>query len=325
VIISVIDNNICWYPLPYRRHNRDNYNSHHHGGGPRGNQNGGHPTPNPTPTPPVGQTPPIEERRRPRTPPLSQTPPTAVVSVPASEFGRGRNFRTPPLAVATTVISQTPDIIVAPPVLPSYKELGGRVSKEIVAETPPILAGTDRRVVRTGAAERKADAPLDNELRSRRIFGDRAPLAVPAATEPRRVDPAQPSEPRRTGAVERRPIIKSEPDNDTPIIEQPTRREQRKFEPTPTKRDEAPTYVPPTRENPRQEPPMRRESPKYEPPPRQETPKYEPPTRQESPKSDPPPRNDPPPTRNDSPPKSDPPPQKSDGPVDRKGKDGRGR
>ena len=336
VWITIVNNNVCWYPLPYRHRSRYYNNGHHGGGAPHhgGGQNGT-PQPGTSPTPSAGQPSyplltPDQRKRRVTTPPLQNMPPTAVVSVPASEFGRGRgSFRTPPLAVATAAIAKSQDTMVeTPPIamLPTYKELGGRVSKDIAVETPPIAVLGDLPV-RVGAADRKADAPLDDELRTKRIFGDRMPLPSRDTNEPVRTRGSEESEPvrtpginpsatRKTGAVERPPDRKVE--EDEPVRQSPS------YVPPPrTQKDEpvneTPTYVPPARDTPKYDPPVRQ-------------PRYEPPARVEKPRDDPPPRHDPsprydPPTKSEPPPKSEPPksspPQKSDGPVDRKSKDGR--
>ena len=335
VVVNVFGSNVCWYPLPWRygyydynysyyshyyrrrgRHNRNNNQA----GGPT---TGGNPTASPAPgsgpiITPLGTNP----RDRNGQPPLASVPPSGVVTVAVSEFGRGKGrFATAPLATAQSILSKTPDAVDAPPILPTYSDLNGKVSPEIRSVRSPVVR-TGPAEVQTGAAVRKTAAPLDQELQKSRIFGNRPPLQI--NTSQGEVKPApDASEPvrpptRNTGAVERpvvKPVETTEPVREAPPVKQP------------------PVYAPPTRRvepvrTPRYEPPPKREETNNEP---VRTPRYNPPPKSDPPpvKSEPPPRNNPPP-RNDPPPKSEPPkspPPKSestkpDAPVDRK-KDGR--
>ncbi|MEO8041338.1 MAG: DUF6600 domain-containing protein [Acidobacteriota bacterium] len=324
VVVSNFGGNVCWYPLPYNYgyYNYNSYYNSHHGGGHHGNNYNGHgngpvaggptPTPNPTPTP--AGTPPFTPIRNGRDrlniPPFENVPPGGVVTVPASQFGRGKGkFGTPSLAVAKTLLSKAPDDRQSPPILPTYTELDGKISPEIRTVRPPMV----RTVAdaQTGATARKSDAPLDQELQKSRIFGGRAPLRINTSQgEIKTVNSGD--EPRKMGAVER-PVIKGNDRDDTPPIRQ-----------APTQKQETPVFSPPIRQRDEtQKAPVR--VPRYDPPPRDEpvkTPRYEPPP----PRNDPPPRHDPP-TRNDPPPKSDPPPTKSEpskpAPVIDRKKDGR--
>jgi hypothetical protein len=247
------------------------------------------------------------------------------VTVPASEFGRSKvRFGTPSTAVAKTLLSKAPDDRQSPPILPTYSDLDGKISRDIKTVRPPM--GRTVAEVPTGATTRKSDAPLDTELQKSRIFGGRPPLQINTSQgEIKTVNPGEATEPRKTGAVGR-PIIKRD-DGDAPIRQAPTQRQETPIYVPPTRqRDEtqnAPVRVPrsdpPADQTPRSEP-IRK--PRYEPPPTRSepTPRYDPPpTRSEPPpRNVPAPRNDPPPT------KSDPPPTKSEPskpPVDRK-KDG---
>ncbi|HSU25602.1 MAG TPA: hypothetical protein VLI65_06450, partial [Pyrinomonadaceae bacterium] len=187
-----------------------------------------------------------------------------------------------------------------PPILPQIEQVRPKVSKEIRAETPPIIQID--RTVRTGAAERVANKPLDEDLRRTRIFGNRPPLEIqnptPMTGVPENSTPVdQPRETRRTGAVNRpasRPVER--PENTTPPIIAP-RTEDKKAD-TPSPKEERPVERPRV-EQPRTESPRRIESPKYEPPP----------TRTETPRNDPPTRVEP---RSESPKRSEPPPQKTE-------------
>ena len=319
VVLSVVGGNICWYPLPYH-YTYYNYNSYYSGGQHGNNNSGGNP--NPTPTPAIGPavTPIRGGVDKLNIPPFENVPPTAVIAVPASEFGRGKtNFKTPPLAVAQNVLAKAPDAKQPPPVLPTLSDLNGKISQEIRVARPPMAR--NRPDVPTGATARKSDVPLDQELQKSRIFGGRPPLQINTGQGEIRTVPGE-TGPRKTGAVERPPVKSDEP-VETPIRPAPTRRQETPpvYSPPPSQRDETPN--PPVR-IPRNDPPTRRDEPPNDAPVRQ--PRYDPqPTRSEpAPRQDPPVRSAPPP-RNDPPPtKSDPPPTKSEpAPVERKSKDGR--
>ncbi|MEP6705062.1 MAG: DUF6600 domain-containing protein, partial [Acidobacteriota bacterium] len=335
VVLRTIGGNVCWYPLPYNYGYYD-YNSYyyshhrrrHHGDDDWGNNHGGwNPNstaglPGPAPgTPPV-VTPIRNGRDKVNAPPLENVPPIGVVTVAASEFGRGKgHFTTPPLAVAKSVLSIIPDAGQSPPILPTYSDLNGKVSQEIRVFRPPMVR--TRADVQTGATVRKTEAPLDQELQKSRIFGGRPPLQINTSQgEIRTVNTTD--VPRKTGAIER-PVIKQEDPDETPVRRAPTRRQETPVNSPPTTKQRDETENEPVRV-PRADPPSRREEPRNEP---IRTPRYDPPTRNDPPpvRDSPPPRNYPPPTKSEPAPKSDPPPTKSepskpDGPVDRK-KDGR--
>ena len=333
VVIRILGGNVCWYPLPYNYGYYD-YNSYYYsqhrrrrGRNHNGSGNGGwnqNPTavlpgvkagtpvqnPNAPPTqgPPPAVTPVRGGRDKLNTPPLEEVPPIGVVTVAASEFGRGKgSYKTPPLAVAKSILSAPPDAGQSPPILPTYGDLNGNVSREIKAVRSPMLR--TRIDAQTGATARKPEVPLDQELQKSRIFGGRPPLQINTSQgEIKTINPGG-NEPRKTGAVER-PDVREDGDQ-TPIRQ------------APRQRPETPAYVPPTtrpRDDsqnetirpPRVEPPAQRE-PRPEP---VRTPKYDPPASRPDPppvRNSPPPRNDPPP-RSDPPPKSTPPATKSDPP-----------
>ena len=334
VVVSVVSSNVCWYPLPwgygyydynysyyshyYRRRGRNNGNNNQGGGSPSGG--------NPTPPPAPGSLPitPLATNPRDRNgqPPLGTLPPGSVVTIPVSEFGRGKGkFATAPLETARTILSKTPDAADTAPILPTYGDLNGKVSSEIRSVRAPMIK-TGPAEVQTGAAVRKTAAPLDQELKKTRILGNRQPLQINTSQGEVKLptDASEPVRPpsRNTGAVER-PVVKPV-ENTEPIREAPPVKQQ------------PPVYAPPTR----QVEPVR--SPRYEPPPTKavepnnepvRVPRYDPPPKNDPPpvKNDPPPRNDPPPKSAPPPSKSDPPPSKSepskpDGPIDRK-RDGR--
>ncbi len=280
VVINIFNNNVCWYPLGYR-HRYNNYNSYnnpvrHNPNQPNLPTGGIKPIPSPTPSG-VSVTDPTGTRRK--RPPLLDVPPGAVVAVTKDDFGANvKGSRRPPLAIANAVIARNPDEK-GLGTLPTYRDVSGKINGDIKAERPRI--DIDAFQAKTGAAPRKSGESLDTELRVTRVFGGRPP--VPAviknggdvSNNPR-------TDPRRTGAVERPPVVKQNND-DRPVRE--------------------PVYTPPrVRDEPKNEPKER--TPRYEPPPVRETPRYEPPARTEKPS-----RNDPPPTRE---PQKSPPPMKSE-------------
>lgn len=338
VVVSVFGGNVCWYPLPYhyryynynsyyysnypwRRRHRDR-NDHGGGGGPVG----GNPNPSPTPVGGPVNTPIRGGRDKINAPPFEHLPPGGVVTAPVSEFGRGKGrFSTPPLSVAQSVLSKVPDATQPGPVLPTYGDLDGKISREIRVTRPPLV--NSQTEIRTGAAVRKSEAPLDNELQKSRILGNRPPLQINTNQgEIKTGGTIDSGSTRKTGAVGRPVIIRGdETPSETPIRQAP-----------PSKQD-SPVYTPPVKQAPSEpiRPPVKRDEPQNEP---VRVPRYEPPTKRNDPprndpptRSEPPPRSSPPkydpPPRNDPPPKSDPPPRKSEpskptlGPVDRK-KDG---
>lgn len=348
--LTIIRNNICWYPLPYD-YGYYNYNyyygnygggRHHNYGGNGGGHNGGNPGggsgvgsgggsgggPTPTPTPPALSYPQggpsvfaNNDQRRAwfATPPLLRVPPTGVVSTPLSSFGRDRKgFGTVTASDARTVLSKIPDLSDPVRMLPTRRDLDGKVSTEIRSEVPRRMTSTVKP--QTGAVVRNSDGPLDQRLQNTKIYGDREPIQIKDSQ-------SNGSERRKTGAVTRQ-IITSQ-DNNTQIRVEPERTRQPKERRDDPVRAE-PTYTSPTRtrddrqsaptKQPRQDAPQKqRDDPVREP-------RYDKPTRSDPPpRNDPPPRSDPPtrsepPQRNDaSPPKSE--PTRSE-PSERKPKDG---
>jgi hypothetical protein len=324
VVINIFSNNICWYPLGYYSHYHDYYNDHHHrGGGGWGGNNG--PGPTPTPTPNTGPTTAqINDGRRRdiHTPTLQRdrVPPGGVVMVSNEDFGRGRGGTIrPPLEVARTVVSHDPDTVQTPPILPPIEQVRAKVSKEIRVEGPPIVQ--TYRTVKTGAAERTANKPLDEDLRRTRMYGDRPPLeirnpvpqtSVPATTPSDTSAP--PAETRRTGAVDRSRPAEPATNTTPPIIAPPI--EDRKAE-SPRQKPE-PRVEQPKTEQPRVETPRQVDRPKYDPPPtRTETPRPEPAPRREEPRSEPK-RSEPPPQKSE--PRSEPKPDKPAPPTKKDGR-----
>jgi uncharacterized protein DUF6600 len=323
VVISVISNNVCWYPLGYYSHYYD-YNHHHHRNGGGGN-NGPGPVPTPTPAGPTATR--INDARR-KQMQRDNVPPGGVVMTSVEDFGRGRSgIRRPPVEVARTVTSKDPDTVETPPILPPIEQVERRMAKEVRADTPPIIQ--TYRTVKTGAAERTANRPLDDDLRRTRNFGNRPPLEVqnpaPTPTAPTTTTTETPAsdtntqrtETRRTGAVNRpqsRPV-EAPPSTTPPIIATPTENKK----PDMPKKEERRVETPKT-EQPRIETPRRIETPKYDSPPtRNETPRSEAPKREE-PRSEPK-RSDLPSQKSE--PKSEPKVVKPSAPSEPKKRDGR--
>ncbi|MBX3281734.1 MAG: FecR domain-containing protein [Acidobacteria bacterium] len=331
VYMTIYNNDICWYPLPYS-YGYYNYNSHwngHYGGnhypgggnhypgngnGNGGGNGGGHQGGNPTPTPTPGVLGPGFIRDN--VPPLQTVPTTGVVAVSRDQFGSRRPNVQPPLEVARSVVKAVRDGSSTPPLLPPATEINGSRPSPMSVKAPATAERFD--TVRTGAATRTPRAPLDNTLRKDRILGGRDILTP----DPTRGRPEPNSRP--TGAVERPKLTilnprptQSEPNETTPVRPRtPTR-----SAPLETPRNEPrPQYVPPTRtprptapltppredvprEQPRYEPkpqPQPRYEPKPQPQPRYE-PKPQPPARDESRPQPPASRPSPPPERKEAP------------------------
>ncbi len=312
VVVVNVGNNVCWYPLSHRSRY---YGYNHRNRRDRNNNSPIAANPNPSaPTSTIRN--PNGKRLNPR---LNQTyqnlPQTAVISVPISDFGRNtRGFKTAPPDTARIILSKEPNVNDDTPFLPTYRDLNGRVSREIRAEKPPVVRIEPN--VRIGVTTRSNDVPLDRELRQKQIFGNRPPVETRTNTEVKGAinGNVEPPEIRRTGAVNR-PVVKQDTTDDTdqtppriappqlsndrkskgnddnqspPIYSPPTPQEQ------PTRREETRQ---PKREEPRYEPPQKQEEPRYEPPKREE-PRNEPTPRREEPKNEPPPkRDDPPPQK----------------------------
>ncbi len=358
--VTIINYNVCWYPLPHgygyynynhyfggwggprNHHNNGNWNGNNNGNGNghnngNGNGNGnGNPT-GPTPTPPAfvgplpGQVGPSvfadNNSRRTwfATPPMLRVPPGAVMTTALSSFGRDRNGITPAgSGEAQAVLSKALSDNKTGRILPSYQELDGRVSTAIKVEKPRVVSA----VKPTGAAIRNADGgPMDRTLQNTKVFGDRTPIR-PEVT-PEAGGGIRSTEPRKTGAVTREPIRPEVVD--APVKpERTTRPNKDRDDDTPIRQEPART---PRESKPREdrndapvraEPRVQRESKPREEPVRQ--PRNDPPPRSEPVRSEPvrsEPTRAPSPSKNESP-KSE--PSKSEpskpAPSERKNKDG---
>ena len=320
VVVTYIANNVCWYPLPYD-YGYYNYNRSTYVDRRRYNTtivNNTTVVVNPTPTPSPNAA--LAGSLRGPGIPLSKIPSSGVVSVPLSEFGRGnKDFRLSPPEISKKALGETPSDSQDQLALPTLRDLNGKVSREIRAE-PPQSERMEKRI-KTGAMERKIGAPLDENLRTERIYNNRSP--VEKSERKRNEDQGrgemEMNPPvRDTGAVKRtpRPVYKREDNNSDVQMSPPIRSTGGKSDDA---NDARPVRKQRSEENdtsplpPTYEPSQRREKREINPP----QPRYDPPQREQQPSPQPPPREkSPPPQREPSPPqrepKSEPPPRKSE-------------
>ncbi|HEY8559716.1 MAG TPA: DUF6600 domain-containing protein [Pyrinomonadaceae bacterium] len=292
-MISIVTWNgrVLWYPLGYD----DNYCDFNRGYGGYGRyrrnrrnnvtiiNNNTTVVVNPTPTPGLTQQQINDQRRRSaQQPSFNRVPPGAVVELGVEEFGKQRRGnRTASLQTAKQVLASPIDENQPPPALPEYKTIKSRISREILIENPRI---DDRQAarVRTGAETRENGKALNQKLENQRIFGNRQPKVVPDVNQ--NPTPTEQSEPRRTGAVNRRPAVRQ--DGDSGETRPTPGFNPRSDEPTRTRREEKPTESrqeeqPPVRQRPREN----RNAPVFQPQP--ERPREEEPPREERRRSQP--------------------------------------
>ena len=169
VVISVVSTNICWYPLAYNHHRYNynwNYNREHHRGGDndrdrgsagvRGRVKDSKPDPND-----LSRRKPVEDIEG---GPGSRVPPSGVVSVNSNEFGtRTGSARRAPASDVRAILSRKADNGDLP-TLPVYSEQRRRIRPDVLTDKPAV--DSSALGARVGAAVRKADKPLDNELRT---------------------------------------------------------------------------------------------------------------------------------------------------------------
>ncbi len=309
VVVAYIGNNICWYPLGYG-HRYYNYNR-------RYNIRNNTTIINNNTTIINNNTTVVGSGKEIRS---GQIPVGGVITVDASEFGRGqKNFRTANPTLANEVISKVPDDNHSPPLLPTFKDLNGKVSREILIENPKYSKIEPQ--TKTGATERMVGKPLDEKLMETKIYGNRTPS--PRVIVDDSSKNSTNSETRGTGAVGRSklPEIKSNdrtnvdvdsrstPETRNPRSGFPTRTtggssdETKNDSPVKVPRNDGgndkspPIYVPDRKQEPpvRQQPPERkvdppreqretRPQPRIEPreTPRQQPTRIEPPKKEES-------------------------------------------
>lgn len=306
VVITIIRNSICWYPLRYNQAHYD-FNRHHRrrGGDNRGGGNDRRVAPI------------VPERGRETVGivgrvkggnrgPGGRVPPTGVVGVDAKDFGTGiKGIRRMPREIADTALDERTSERL--PDLPKRESLGRGMGREILADRPRgDLSGAQARV---GAGKRDPQTPIDTQERRTRAFGGRPVRDV-------RTDDGNSRQPRPTGIFER-PVSPrlSPPVRTPPQTGGPPERGIRRMPPEPkespereTRRTPPQTGGPPEREI-RRMPPQPKESPRQVPPPAAETPRRVPPQPKESPRQGQPPTREKP---RDTPPvkvvpKSDPP------------------
>ncbi len=340
VILASLGNNVCWYPLPYN-YGYNDYNRHY-----RRNRRNNTTIINNT-TVIVNNNPatiqPGQEQRiskeqlnLPTQPPVT-IPLESVITVNASQFGRDkRKFLTASPEIAKNTIARTPETIITPPVLPTFKELNGKLSREILTAPPPIAKV--EREIKTGATVRQPSGSMDGELRKSRIFGNRPPLQVKTVEAETGTGKERTPETRKTGAIVRSGTSENSRETEQtnrPIFtprnrdlqnnsddRKPEEREIRK--PERPRRDDngskpsPPDYTPPIEQREkRREPPM--PSPRNERPNREEA-RPEPPPRREEARPQPPPSK-----REEQPTKSEPKEDRKPAPPlneSKRGKDG---
>ena len=272
VVIGNWGGYVCWYPLPYN-YGYYNYNSYYYNNVTIINNNTTvvvNPTPTPPAAPVITQLPGKEN-----VPPFQVVPPNGVVSVAASEFGKTKKgFQTAPLSVAEQVLVKVPDVKKNPPVLPSIKELSGKVSREIVTEAPKTVKLESQ--IKTGVIDRQVGVSMNDRLQKERVLDNRPPLEQGVDTPVRNESPTK-NEVRDTGAVKRQPPVVKQTDepirqpsqnttksDDTPIRSTGGGKTERDDTPVKTPRNDTPVrvpkennppvYTPPTRQPPQQQP-----------------------------------------------------------------------
>lgn len=302
VVVTYSGSLICWYPLPY---NQSYYNYNHYSSTyvDRRRYNTTvinnttvviNPTPSPSPVNTAGN-------GRIKIPTIDSMPPRAVVGVLATDFGKGnRDFVTTPPEIARKVLSETPSEDKTGRVLPTYKDLSGKLSSEIRAENPKIEK--IKVQVKTGVIERKIGVSMDENLRKERVFENRSLIEKSPKREEAKSGYEAHPEIRDTGAVRRsprttikqdeyKPEIKGSPSREVVPDGFPARSTGGKSE---DKSEEVPSYrskpnnrgeqSPPVYTPPRQERREHQEPPPVKAEPRREEPR-QPPVKHEAPPS----------------------------------------
>ncbi len=209
VVVTYSGSYICWYPLPYNY----GYYNYNHTTIITNTTVIVNPTPTPTPTP-TGLTQ-AQILANKTALPNQLVPPLGVVAVNAGEFGRSKTaFKVAPQVVADQVLSQIPDERQNSPVLPSIGQLNGKVSKDILAETPKNVRAES--MIKTGVTERKVGVSMNERLQKERVLDNRenADTTIRNSNNPTK------TEIRDTGAVKRQtPVLSQDNDtnNDTPV------------------------------------------------------------------------------------------------------------
>jgi hypothetical protein len=274
VVIGNWGGYVCWYPLPYN-YGYYNYNSYYYNNTTIINNTtvvvvNPTPTPNASPTPGGSTFSTLNPKGN--VPPFQVVPPSGVVSVAANEFGTGKTgFKTAPTTLAEQVLIKVPNEKTNPPVLPSIKELSGKVSKEILAETPKNAKIESQ--IKTGVTDRQVGVSMNEKLQKERVLDNR--------DTPVRNEPSTKTDVRDTGAVKRQqpPLKQGDDSSDTPVRQPPqtTKSDDTPVRPTgggKTDRVDPPVRTP-RNDDTKQQDPVRVPVPQKENPP-----VYTPPTRQ---------------------------------------------
>lgn len=189
-------------------------------------------------------------------------PVKGIVVTPTENFGTGtkRYLRATP-EVANAILTRKPTDL-ATDVLPDYKVVSKRVSREIVTEKPRIVDSANGTT--TGAGIRANGKPMDSVLREKTVLGGRPPRTDVVQT-------TGPANPRKPGVFERPPtksdggkVVFTPRESPPDEVKQPPRKES----PVRVEPKEQPRYTsPPVREKPQYMPPPVREKPRNDPPP----------------------------------------------------------
>jgi len=303
VVIYVVNDNVCWYPLGYRDQYR-RFNNYHDWVGNRDRR------PHPASFPSSGE--PIDrENRFPagRRPPLARQspeievntnpqttenqphiPPNAIIAMRKEAFlAQRRETASAPPQIARMITrraenGETPEPNFLPVPIPGETEMR--------RSAPPL--GPNVANVTTGAVPRNTPGPIDQQLRRSRVFVEGNQPEQSASTPISNSD-------RPTGAINRSgdirrtpnrpPLVRpaeTRPESDVPIFRPetlPGSHSKRKEENQPSKR-ESPlpggNESPPFNPMPRRLPPPKPEEPRPQPP-KQEQPRPNQPQKQEPP------------------------------------------
>ncbi|CAN5245088.1 hypothetical protein BH10ACI1_BH10ACI1_14980 [soil metagenome] len=174
VVITYSGGYICWYPLPYQ-YNYYNYNAYYYNTTII-NNNTTVVVVNPTPTPNISPTP-VQNIAKQQTnqtdiPPSQIVPQTGVVAINANEFGRDRTgIQTAPANITKQILVKVPAESQTTPILPNYNQLNGKISKTIVAQTPPIVQ--TQTPVKTGVIDRQVGVSVSDRIQKERVLDNR--------------------------------------------------------------------------------------------------------------------------------------------------------
>ena len=225
VSITIINNDVCWYPLTYysgyrnynRWRDRKDWRRDHDRDGRRGDRR---PGTWPTPSPIAGASPAPSPGGNPRwpgqkTPPSMSVPPNGIVTVASGQFGSGKGrFGTAPTSIARRILAKTSPDAEPVPDLPDGETVRTRMSPAIRTERPKnILPET----IQTGVMVRRTGSPMDDELRKTRIPVNRPQQRIKGQpVEPRQAE--RPAAPAPETGVMRRSESKRQTDVQTPAV-----------------------------------------------------------------------------------------------------------